>query len=293
MVGKLVALRCERLEDASVQFAAEGVARARFDDQAGEEVVGAGVRLVGAGCEQRRVRDGDLDEPAGRPGVTQVAGEVGGEDGRVVLEVGEPAGVVEQLADADRVAVRDEPRQPALDRVGEAELAFADQLEDDGCGVGLGEAGDADAIVRTDRRLRADLAEAAGDADGAVAVAAEQDDAGGAGGNESVGVLLQRCLRAGAARRRRRGGDENCGGQAGEDPAAELGLVGRLPVMVFLRLGRWVGVGVRRVREPVGLRSPLASGAARGGEGRVGLGVCRLGSRRRQAGRRSGCGRLM
>ncbi len=159
------------MEDASVQFAAEGVAGACFDDQAGEQVVGAGVRLVGAGCEQRRVRDGDLDEPAGRPGVTQVAGEVGGEDGRVVLEVGEPARVVEQLADADRVTVRDESRQPALDRVGEAELAFADQLEDDGCGVGLGEAGDAEAIGRPNRRLRADVAEAAGDADGAASVA--------------------------------------------------------------------------------------------------------------------------
>ena len=146
------------MKDAAVQLTAEGVAGTCLDDQAGEQVVGAGVRLVCAGCKQRRVRHGDLDEPAGRPGVTQVAGEVGGEDGRVVLEVGEPARVVEQLPDADPVTVRDEPRQPALDRVGEAELAFADQLEHDRCGVGLGEAGHADAIGRTNRRLRTDVA---------------------------------------------------------------------------------------------------------------------------------------
>ena len=222
VVGKLVARRCSGWKMRRFSSLPSVCPGAGFDDQAGEQVVGAGVRLVGAGCEQRRVRDGDLDELARCPGVTEVAGEVGGEDGRVVFEVGEPAGVVEQLADADRVAVRDESRQPALDRVGEAELALADELEDDGCGVGLGEAGDAEAIgarigvfVLTSPRPLVMLTVR-------LPSAGEQDDAGGAGSNERVGVLLQRCLRAGAARRRRSGGDENCGCQAGEDPGAEL-----------------------------------------------------------------------
>jgi len=60
-----------------------------------------------------------------------------------------------------------------LDRVGEAKLALADELQDDGCGVRLGDAGDADAVVRPNRRPRADLAEAARDADSAPAVSAE------------------------------------------------------------------------------------------------------------------------
>jgi hypothetical protein len=81
--------------------------------------------------------------------VAEVASEVGSEDGRVVFEVGEPARVVEQLPDGDLVAVRDESRKPALDAVSEAELAFADELENDGCGVGLGEARDPEAIVRS------------------------------------------------------------------------------------------------------------------------------------------------
>ncbi len=151
------------------------------------------------GAKQRRVRDGDLDQLARCPTVAEVAGEVGSENGWVVFEIGESARVVEQLADADLVAVRYESRQPMLDRVGQAELALADELQDDGCGVRLGDAGDADAVVRPDRRLRADLAEAAGDADGVLAVAAEQDDTGSASGDERVGVLLQRCLGAGAA----------------------------------------------------------------------------------------------
>jgi hypothetical protein len=36
--------------------------------------------------------------------------------------------VVEQLADRDLAAVRDEARQPPLDAVGEVQLAFGDQL---------------------------------------------------------------------------------------------------------------------------------------------------------------------
>ena len=107
--------------------------------------------------------------------------------------------MVEQFADADRVAVRDESGEPALDAIAEAELALADELEDDGCGVALGDARDAETISCAHRRLRADLAEAAGDASGVVAVSGEQDDPGDAGGDERVGVPLQRCLRAGAA----------------------------------------------------------------------------------------------
>ena len=169
----------------------ERSSRPGLDDQAGEEVVGARVRLAGARCEERLVRDGDLDELARRPGVPEVAAEVGLEDLGVELEVGEPARVVEQLPDRDRIAVRDEPGEPPLDGVAQAELALADELEDDGGDVGLRDACDPEPVVDPDRRLRVDLAETAGDADRAIAVPGEQDDSRGTGCDERVGVLLE------------------------------------------------------------------------------------------------------
>ncbi len=174
------------------------------------------------GAKQRRVRDGDLDKLSRCPGVAEVAGEVWGKHDRVVFEVSEPTGVVQQLADADRFAGRDESGKPALDGVAEAELALADELEDNGCGVCLGQARNPEAIRRPHRCLRADLSEAAADADRAVAVSAQQYDTRGAGRDERVGVLLQRRLRVGAAGRGRGcGDDEGCGRQARENPAAE------------------------------------------------------------------------
>jgi hypothetical protein len=53
--GETGGAEVQRLEDAPVELAAECVAGAGFDDQAGEQVVGAGVRLVGAGRKERRV----------------------------------------------------------------------------------------------------------------------------------------------------------------------------------------------------------------------------------------------
>ena len=55
--------------------------------------------------------------------------------------------MVEQLADRDPGAVRDESGQPLLDSVVEAELALADQLEHDRRGVGLGQARDLEVVA--------------------------------------------------------------------------------------------------------------------------------------------------
>src|SRR5690242_1949513 len=119
--------------------------------------------------------------------------------------------------------MRDESWLPAPDTVGEAKLALADELEDGCSGVVLGDAGDAQAIGCSYRGLRADLAEAAGDGERVVAVAAEQDDTGSTGGDERVSVVLQRCLGAGAVRRSRGSGDHEDGAsQPGEDRAGEL-----------------------------------------------------------------------
>ena len=54
-------------------------------------------------------------------------------------------------------------------------MPFADQLEHDRCGVGLGQAGDLEVVVRPHRRLPRDVAESGGEANGAVSVANEQD----------------------------------------------------------------------------------------------------------------------
>ena len=69
VVGKLVARRCSGWKMRRFSSLPSVWPGAGFDDQSGEEVVGAGVRLAGAGGEQGRVGDGDLDEPARRPAV--------------------------------------------------------------------------------------------------------------------------------------------------------------------------------------------------------------------------------
>jgi hypothetical protein len=69
--------------------------------------------------------------------VREVALQEWGDDPRVVRLVEEPAGHVEELADADGLTVRDPPGQPVLDRVGEGEPALADELEDDRRDEGL------------------------------------------------------------------------------------------------------------------------------------------------------------
>ena len=65
--------------------------------------------------------------------------------------------MVEQLADRDRPAVRDEPRQPFLDRVIEAEPPLADELESDRGNERLRNAPDPEAIGRAQRDARCRL----------------------------------------------------------------------------------------------------------------------------------------
>ena len=149
--------------------------------------------------------DGNLDELQRRPVVGEVAIYVGREDARILFVVEEPARHVEELANRDLITVRDEPGQPLLDGVVEAKLAFGDQLQDDRCDVGLRVAGDPEAVANSHRRLLVDVAEAAGDADGAVLVANHQDGAGNPGGDECVEVFLK--LRRACAFGVRRVGD--------------------------------------------------------------------------------------
>ena len=54
--------------------------------------------------------------------------------------------MVEQLTDRDLAAVRHDSGQAALHAVVETELAFANQLKDDGRRVGLGQACDLEMV---------------------------------------------------------------------------------------------------------------------------------------------------
>ncbi len=105
--------------------------------------------------------------------------------------------MVQELANRDLFTVRDECGQPLLNGVVEAKLPLGDQLQDDRCDVGLRVTGDPEAVARSHRRLLADVAEAAGEADGAVSVANHQDGAGNPAGDECVEVFLKLlCARA-------------------------------------------------------------------------------------------------
>jgi hypothetical protein len=74
-----------------------------------------------------------------------------------------------------------------LDRVVECELAFLDELHDDGGDEGLGGAADPEAVVRGHRALRVELVEAACEQRCLIGVAGVDDEAGDACGNGRVG----------------------------------------------------------------------------------------------------------
>jgi hypothetical protein len=150
---------------------------------------------VGPRREQRAGVDGDLHELAWRPDVPEVALEVRRVDLLADLGVvGDAAGVVQQLTERDVRSVGDGAGLPALDGVPEIELALLGELHDDGRDVGLGEAADAEAIVRVDRRLRLEVRDAGGELKRLVAVTHEDRDARYPEADEPVHLGLDRGL---------------------------------------------------------------------------------------------------
>ena len=133
-----------------------------FGDEPKQDVVRVRVLPVRAGREPRRMHQSEREELAGRPDATGVAEDcvpkslVGG-----VVE--QPAGVVHQLAQADRGAVRDEAGEPLLDRVVDVELSFRFELEHDDRDERLRHARDPVVVGCAHRHVRADVGEA-GDA---------------------------------------------------------------------------------------------------------------------------------
>src|SRR4051794_11861383 len=99
--------------------------------------------------------------------------------------------MVEELANRDSLAVRDEPRQVPLDAVTQAKLALADQLQDERGDIGLGLASDSEAVAWSHRGLIADIAEPTRNADRALPVTNHQDGARNTGSDEPIDALLE------------------------------------------------------------------------------------------------------
>ena len=82
------------------------------------------------GVEQRRVTRRDRDQLTGRPDVRRI-GDLRLVKPRVVDVVVDPARVVQQLADRDVAAVRNQSGQPVFDGIVECQLPLADELQHD------------------------------------------------------------------------------------------------------------------------------------------------------------------
>ena len=99
----------------------------------------------------------------------------------------------------------------------QGESLLADELQDDGGDERLGDAADAEAVVRAHRRLGLQVAVAAGEADRPVALADEQHRSRDAGGDDPVERALElHVAHRRGGRRRRRDDERHEGGQEGE-----------------------------------------------------------------------------
>jgi hypothetical protein len=137
----------ERLEESLLQLPRDRRSGHCLYDEAEQDVVRIRVGPASSGWEQRRMRGRDRDELARLPDVTWM-GDHRTREATVAEVVEETARVIEQLADGDRFAIRDEPRQPPFDGVVEVELGFGDELQHDRRDEGLGDARDPEPVCR-------------------------------------------------------------------------------------------------------------------------------------------------
>ena len=109
-------------------------------------------------------------------------------EGLVDLDLGveQAAGVVEQLAHGDQVAVGQQPGQVPAHRVVQADPALGDQLEHDRGHERLGLAGHPEGLHRAGRLAGAQVADAADPSDGAAVVLDGADGPGRPGDDHSV-----------------------------------------------------------------------------------------------------------
>ena len=100
--------------------------------------------------------------------------------------------MTEQVPERDRLAVRNGPGQPVVDRIVERELPLADELENDGGDERLRDAPDPEAIRHPHRRLSSEIRVAAREPQRSVLAVDEHDDSRYAGCDELVHLRLQR-----------------------------------------------------------------------------------------------------
>jgi hypothetical protein len=168
----------ERRNDAPVKLLTERAAAGCLHDQAEQVVAGVGVRPGRARREVRRLVGHQGHQlPRGPVARSSPRGSIQRLfDGRPV--VGHAAGVIEQLAEGDLLAVGQDPRQPTVQAVLQRQPALRDQLQHDGGDQRLGQAAGAEVQLGSHRPAGAQVGHAAGGRLGAVVVL---DPAGGAG----------------------------------------------------------------------------------------------------------------
>ena len=137
------------------------------------------------------------------------------EDARVLDVVEQPGRVREELADGDRAATRDEPRQPALDGIVETKPTVFDEQEHEGGHERLRDAADPEAIARAHPDRRFTVREAACFASDPPAVAHDDEHAGRPGRDDAIEERSELGRgRAGRAATTREDGNQSRGEQA-------------------------------------------------------------------------------
>jgi hypothetical protein len=181
--GKLGAVKVQGAKDALLELGGQPLAGDPLDDQAGQDVVGVAVGEPFPGREQRPMAGGDGHQ---LPWL-----EAAGWLWEVVAVVVQAAGVVEQLAHGDVVAVGDEPGQPPFQVVVQAKLVLPDQLQ---CHRGhkrLGHATDPEPVTSPGGAFGVQVAQAAGPLPGLLPAADQRHHPGRSSLHHPVQLALQ------------------------------------------------------------------------------------------------------
>ena len=202
------------------------------------------------------MRRGDRDDLARRPHAQGIAERLRDEVA-VAAEREQPAGVVEELAHGDALAVGDQPGQPALDGVLERESLLGDELQDDGGDERLGDTADAEAVACAHPGLGLQLAVAAREADRPVSVADEQHRARHTGGDNLIQARAEASPRGRPNGRRAALADAAGAAAASASSASPSAIV--VWVLVMSRSLSWCSCGVPDVWRAASARPPDAA----------------------------------
>ena len=186
-----------RPEDAALELVLEAVSAGAFDDHARQDVSGRRVVPRAPGLEVRLVGD-PRDEVGRRIGAGPDGTRLDHPRLKFRHVVGHAAGHVEQLAQADLLAIVEAAGQPLLHGVVEGQPALGGELQRDRGDERLRVAAGAKPVGRPQRAVGFGVSDAGGVELDAVSVVDERDDAGGA----RIDHLLELPRERGALRER-------------------------------------------------------------------------------------------